>query len=729
MFEGNSLKTIRKNHAGNRPETVPGNLSGHEPGPETVFAGGPEIVYDETEPFIGRKHGIMLLLQANRIAKSIGAVPILSDISLQIETGDRIGLVGVNGAGKSTLLKILAGELPPDEGDLYRAKDIRIGYLEQNGMLGSDRTIREEMQRVFGRFREAEEKLRLLEREMADPALAGEPARYEAVLRQYADLSDWFRENGGFAVDAKIKSVLHGMGFAGIDPDTPIPSLSGGQKTRLALAKLLLMEPDLLLLDEPTNHLDIEALEWLEHYLRGYRGAILFVSHDRYFLDALANAIVEIEQTKATRRPGNYSKYIEWKAEETERKWKAYEQQQERIARMEDFIRRNIARASTAGRARSRRKMLERMERMEKPPAFPQKAAIRFTIERPTGQDVLRAEGVTVAPGGGPPLFPPVSLRVRRGEAVALIGPNGIGKTSLLRALIGELPLASGTVEWGAGVKIGYYDQEQRDLDPDRTVLDEVWNAFPRMEEAEIRTVLGHFLFSGDDVKKKISSLSGGEKARVALAKLMLQNANVLVLDEPTNHLDLFAKEALEAALMEYEGTLLFISHDRYFLNKMADRIVELSRGGAEYFLGNYDDYAEKKLARAEWRPQETNASGKTAFTPASNGGESRRRPGDSRPRSAAKTGPGAAPSGESGIARAAAREAKREERMRARRLERLEARIAELEQKAGMLEAGMAEPEVYLDHKKLQELQEELERTKNELDLAYVEWAELAEG
>jgi len=644
----------------------------------------------------------MLLLQANRIGKSIGAVPILSDLSLQIESGDRIGLVGVNGAGKSTLLRILAGETQPDEGDIFRAKDIRIGYLEQNGMLTSNRTIWEEMQLVFGHFREAEQKLRRLEQDMADPALADDPVRYDAVLRQYAALSDWYRESGGFAVDAKIKSVLHGMGFAAIPPDTPIPHLSGGQKTRLALARLLLMEPDLLLLDEPTNHLDIEALEWLEQFLRGYRGAILFVSHDRYFLDALATDIVEIEHAKAVRRPGNYSKYIEWKAEETERKWKAYEQQQEQIARMEDFIRRNIARASTAGRARSRRKMLERMERMDKPAAGPQKAAIRFTIERPTGRDVLRAEGVTVAHGGRAPLFPPVSLELRRGEAVALIGPNGVGKTSLLRGLIGELPLASGTVEWGAGVKIGYYDQEQRGLNPENSVLDEVWNAFPRMEESEVRTVLGQFLFSGDDVKKKIASLSGGEKARVALAKLMLLNANVLVLDEPTNHLDLYAKEALEAALMEYEGTLLFISHDRYFLNKMADRIVELTPSGAAYFLGNYDDYAEKKRTLAEWRPSGPNGRDDA-------GADVRLRAGALPPD--------------------AGREARREERMRARRLERLEARIAELEQKAERLEADMAKPDIYLDYKKLQDVQAELERTKNELDLAYVEWTELADG
>lgn len=672
----------------------------------------------------------MLVLQANRISKFIGATPILSDISLQIDERDRIGLVGVNGAGKSTLLKILAGEMSHDGGDIYKSKDVRIGYLEQNGMLMSDRTIWEEMRLVFEPLFAAEEELRRLERDMADPALIGDPAKYDAVLKQYANLSDWFRDNGGFAVEAKIKSVLSGMGFGHLPPDTPIRTLSGGQKTRLALARLLLMEPDLLLLDEPTNHLDIQTLTWLETYLRSYAGAIVVVSHDRYFLDALATTIVEIERTKATRYTGNYTKFLELKKAETERRWKEYEQQQEEIARMEDFIRRNLARASTTGRAQSRRKALERMERLEKPAGDVKQAAIRFNIERQTGKDVLRAEGVTVAHDGGPPLFQPISLHLRRGEAVALIGPNGIGKTTLLRGLIGELPLAAGTAQWGAGVKLGYYDQEQRDLNPDNTVLDEVWNAYPHMEEVEVRTVLGHFLFSGEDVKKKIAALSGGEKARVSLAKLMLLEANVLLLDEPTNHLDLYSKEALEAALMEFEGTLLFISHDRYFLNKMAERIVELSTSGAEYFLGNYDDYLEKKQELAEWAEEQAGdrngkggaAGASGAPRPGTAGGsrEERRSPE-----------PGTGDNGSPGKAAndyLAAKEARREERMRLRRLEQLEARIAELEQKAEQLEAEMAKPEVYQDYVKLQEIQAALEQTKNELDDAFVEWTELAD-
>lgn len=654
----------------------------------------------------------MLLLQANRISKSIGAIPLLTDISLQIEDRDRIGLVGVNGAGKSTLMQVLAGEAGHDGGELFKAKDIRIGYLPQNAMLDSEGTVEQEMRRVFTRFEEAERELRRLEADMADPRIIADSARHEAVLNQYARLSDWFRDNGGFAVETKIKSVLHGMGFGDTAPDTPVRTLSGGQKTRLALAKLLLSEPDLLLLDEPTNHLDIATLTWLESYLRNYAGAIVVVSHDRYFLDKLVTTIIEIERTKATRYTGNYSKFLELKAAQRERQWKAYEQQQEQIARMEDFIQRNLARASTTGRAQSRRKMLARMERLERPGGDNKRAAIRFNIERQTGKDVLRAEGITVAHADRPPLFAPISLHLRRGEAVALIGPNGIGKTTLLRGLIGELPLASGTVEWGAGVKIGYYDQEQGNLNPDNTVLDEVWNAYPHMEEVDIRTVLGHFLFEGEDVKKKIAALSGGEKARVSLAKLMLLEANVLILDEPTNHLDLYGKEALESALMAFEGTLLFISHDRYFLNRMAERIVELSTSGAEYFLGNYDDYADKKEELAEWREDaggdQAVASRKAGNRPGEAGGE------------AASTGQ---------AEYLAAKEARREERMRQRKLARLEERITELEQQAAELEAEMARPDVYQDYVKLQEVQEALDRTKSELDGALVEWAEMAES
>jgi ATP-binding cassette subfamily F protein 3 len=541
----------------------------------------------------------IMLLQVSGITKHYGVNTVLSNITLQIEARERIGLVGVNGAGKSTLLQIIAGEMSYDGGDIFRAKETKIGYLKQNSGLRADRTIGEEVRAVFAELLGAEQELRRLEEAMADPALLADEKRYEDTLNKYAAKQEWFKAHGGYEMESSIRSVLHGMGFGSMPLDTKIASLSGGQKTRLALAKLLLEAPDLLLLDEPTNHLDIPTLTWLENYLRSYQGAVLVVSHDRYFLDALVTAIYEIERTTAKRYTGNYSRFIELKAAEYETHLKHYEKQQEEIARMEDFVQRNIARATTTKRAQSRRKALERMERLDKPQGELKRAHFAFEIEQPTGKEVLNAAGVTVSYEPGKPLLRSISFDLRRGTASALLGPNGIGKSTLLKTLIGRHKPDRGIIEWGANVRIGYYDQEQTGLTPSNTVLDELWNAFPHLEEVRIRTVLGNFLFSGEDVFKKISALSGGEKARVALAKLMLEKANVLVLDEPTNHLDLYSKEVLESALLDYEGTLLFISHDRYFLNKMADTILELTPDEVEAFLGNYDDYLEKKAELA----------------------------------------------------------------------------------------------------------------------------------
>ncbi|KIL38707.1 multidrug ABC transporter ATP-binding protein, partial [Gordoniibacillus kamchatkensis] len=541
-----------------------------------------------------------MLLQVSGISKYYGAAPVLSNIHLQIEDKERIGLVGVNGAGKSTLLQIIAGEITADGGDIFKAKETKIGYLRQHSGLRLDRTIGEEVRAVFAELLEAERELRRLEEAMADPALHADEKRYEDTLERYAAKQEWFQKSGGYAMESTMRSVLHGMGFGGMPLETPTASLSGGQKTRLALVKLLLEAPDLLLLDEPTNHLDIPTLTWLEGYLRGYPGAILVVSHDRYFLDALVTSIYEVERTTAKRYTGNYSRFIELKAAEYDIQLKHYEQQQQEIARMEDFVQRNIARATTTKRAQSRRKALERMERLDKPAGELKRASFSFEIENQTGKEVLKAAGLAVAYKPGDPLLQNVTFELRRGVAAALIGPNGIGKSTLLKTLIGQQKPERGSVEWGAGVRIGYYDQEQSGLNPANTVLEEVWGTFPHLEEARVRTVLGNFLFSGEDVFKKVSALSGGEKARVALAKLMLQKANVLVLDEPTNHLDLYSKEVLESALLDYEGTLLFISHDRYFLNKMAEMMLELKSDGLDIYLGNYDDYVEKKTELAE---------------------------------------------------------------------------------------------------------------------------------
>ncbi|MDQ0722148.1 ATP-binding cassette subfamily F protein 3 [Paenibacillus sp. W4I10] len=650
-----------------------------------------------------------MLLQVSGIIKRFGVDPILDGVNLQILERERIGLVGVNGAGKSTLLKIVAGEMSYDGGQIFKSKETTLGYLAQNSGLQSDRSIWEEMMNVFAHLTQAEADLRQMERDIADPAQMEDEKKYADLLERYAKRSDWFKDHGGYEMETRIRSVLHGMGFGEFSPDTPIATLSGGQKTRLALARILLQAPDLLMLDEPTNYLDIATLTWLEDYLRGYSGALLVVSHDRYFLDRLVTTIVEIERHRSKKYTGNYSRYMELKAAEYETQMKQYEKQQGEISKMEDFVQKNIVRASTTKRAQSRRKALDKMERLDKPMGDLKKAHFSFETAVMSGKEVLRVDQLSVAYDEASPLFRNVSFDLRRGETVALIGPNGIGKSTMLKCLTGSLRPVTGEIQWGTKVQIGYYDQEQTGLNPSNTVLEELWSAYPGMEEARIRTVLGNFLFSGDDVLKKISSLSGGEKARVSLSKLMLKEANMLILDEPTNHLDLFAKEVLEAALMDYEGTLLFISHDRYFLNKMAERIVELHPGGTEHYLGNYDDYVEKKqeledIAReaAEARQASTKNSSKSDLNTAT-------------------TEKSGAASFE------AEKQAKREERNRQRKQEALEQQIAELETKITELEAQMALPEIYQDYMKLQELQQQSEKHKSELTKAYEDWEELA--
>ncbi|MDT0121406.1 ABC-F type ribosomal protection protein [Paenibacillus sp. RRE4] len=654
-----------------------------------------------------------MLLQVSGIIKRFGVDPILDGVNLQILERERIGLVGVNGAGKSTLLKIIAGEMSYDGGQIFKSKETTLGYLAQNSGLQSNRSIWEEMMHVFAHLTQTEAELRQMEHDIADPAFMEDEKQYADLLERYARRSDWFKDHGGYEMETRIRSVLHGMGFGEFSPDTPIGTLSGGQKTRLALARILLQAPDLLMLDEPTNYLDIATLTWLEDYLRGYSGALLVVSHDRYFLDRLVTTIVEIERHRSKKYTGNYSRYMELKAAEYEIHMKQYEKQQDEISKMEDFVQKNIVRASTTKRAQSRRKALEKMDRLDKPLGDLKKAHFSFETAVMSGKEVLRVDQLSVAYDEGSPLFRNVSFDLRRGETVALIGPNGIGKSTMLKCLTGSLRPAQGDIQWGTKVQIGYYDQEQTGLNPSNTVLEELWSAYPGMEEARIRTVLGNFLFSGDDVLKKISSLSGGEKARVSLSKLMLKEANVLILDEPTNHLDLFAKEVLEAALMDYEGTLLFISHDRYFLNKMAERIVELHPGGTEQYLGNYDDYVEKKqeledIAREAAEAQQTSSKSASSAAASAN---------------SATTEKSGAASFE------ADKQAKREERNRQRRQEALEQQIAELESEITSLEEQMALPEVYQDYMKLQELQQSSEEHKSQLAKAYEEWENLAMG
>ncbi|GGA27660.1 ABC-F family ATP-binding cassette domain-containing protein [Paenibacillus physcomitrellae] len=652
-----------------------------------------------------------MLLQASNITKLYGVTPILEGISLQIQERERIGLVGVNGAGKSTLLKILAGEMSYDGGQIFKAKETTLGYLAQNSGLASDKTLWEEMLHVFAPLLEMEAELRRMEHQIADPAANHEDKSYQDLLERYAHNSDRFKDLGGYEIETRIRSVLHGMGFSEFPQDTPIATLSGGQKTRLALARILLQAPDVLMLDEPTNHLDIETLTWLEDYLRAYSGALLVVSHDRYFLDRLVTSIVEIERHQSKRYTGNYSRYAELKDAEYESAMKQYEKQQDEIARMEEFIQKNIVRASTTKRAQSRRKMLDKMDVMDKPLGDLKRANFSFEAEIMSGREVLQVDQLSYAFDQDHPLFKNVSFELRRGETAALIGPNGIGKSTLLKILTGDLKPTAGKINWGTKIRIGYYDQEQTHLTGTNTVLEELWSAYPHVEEARIRTILGNFLFSGDDVQKRVSSLSGGEKARVALAKLMLLKANVLILDEPTNHLDLYSKEVLESALLDYDGTLLFISHDRYFLNKMAERVIELHPEGARHFLGNYDDYVEKKLELAEIAAEQAaNAAAKQAA-----GGKK-----DVPELNETKTG---AASFE------ADKQAKREERNRQRRMEQLEASIAKLEEEIETLENELTLPEVYQDYTAVQERQTTIDKHKAGLADAYAEWEQLAEA
>ncbi|MFB5267017.1 ribosomal protection-like ABC-F family protein [Paenibacillus enshidis] len=650
-----------------------------------------------------------MLLQVTGIVKAYEVDPVLDGVNLQIQERERIGLVGVNGAGKSTLLKIIAGELSYDSGQIYKSKETTLGYLAQNSGLNSERSIWDEMLQVFQPLLEAEAELRRMEQQIADPASMANGKAYEELLERYARRSDWFKDRGGYEMETRIRSVLHGMGFGSFDPQTPVSTLSGGQKTRLALARILLQAPDLLMLDEPTNYLDIETLTWLEDYLRGYPGALLVVSHDRYFLDRLVTTIFEIERHRSTRYTGNYSRYIELKAAEYEAQMKQFEKQQDEIARMEAFVQRNIVRASTTKRAQSRRKALDRMERIEKPMGELKKANFSFEPAFMSGKEVLDVEGLSVTFDSGKTLFRNVTFSLRRGETAALIGPNGIGKSTLLKCLTGSLKPSLGSIRWGTKVKIGYYDQEHTLLNPANTVLEELWSEYPHLEEVRIRTVLGSFLFSGEDVLKKISALSGGEKARVSLAKLMLREANVLILDEPTNHLDLFSREVLESALVDYEGTLLFISHDRYFLNKMAERVIELHPEGAEHFLGNYDDYIAKKEELAEIAQEQIQQRA-------------------SRPNNSTEYADQQGAEKDGAAAYAAGKQASREERNRKRKLEAFEKRITELEEAIGLLEEQMTRPEVYQDYTALQEIQTQLDGHKQELAEVYASWEELIE-
>jgi ATP-binding cassette, subfamily F, member 3 len=639
----------------------------------------------------------MILLQVNQLQKYYGADLILSNIKLELQTRDRVALVGRNGAGKSTLLKIIAGHLSHDGGEIIKPKEVTIGYLAQNTGLESNLSIWDEMLTVFEPLRLMEKSLRQLEEQMADPAVFEDAGKYERVLKEYDTLQVKFKEQGGYQFEADIRSVLHGLNFQ--DNSLMIASLSGGQKTRLALGKLLLTKPDILILDEPTNHLDIDTLSWLEQYLQGYDGAILIVSHDRYFLDKVVNQVYEVSRKQIQRFPGNYSSYLDQKAANYERDMKLYEKQQQEVANLQDFIQRNLARASTTKRAQSRRKKLEKMELMDRPLGDEKSATFSFEIEKQTGNDVLTVDSLAVG-YQGEKVSEDISFRAFKGESIALVGPNGIGKSTLLKTIIKKLPALGGTILYGTNLAIGYYDQEQAELTSNKRVLNELWDDYPLKSEKEIRTVLGNFLFSGDDVLKIVSTLSGGEKARLALAKLMLEKANVLILDEPTNHLDLDSKEVLENALIDYPGTILFVSHDRYFINRIATKVLELSRHGSTEYLGDYDYYLEKKLEQEELAALALAESAKKAAQ------------ADVLEKNSYQQD----------------KESKKLERQRKRKLEEIELRIEELEEEIQDFEQQLCEPDIFQNHEKVLEINIKSEKAKTELEQLMEEWAELAD-
>ena len=532
----------------------------------------------------------MIILQANKIERSFAGEVLFDNISLQVDERDRIALVGKNGAGKSTLLKILVGEEEQTSGEINKKRDLSLSYLAQDSRFESSNTIYDEMLHVFDDLRKTEKTLRQMELEMGEKT----GADLDKLMQDYDRLSEEFRQAGGFTYEADIRAILNGFKFDESMWQMKIEELSGGQNTRLALAKMLLEKPNLLVLDEPTNHLDIETIAWLENYLVNYSGALLIVSHDRYFLDKVATITLDLTKHSLDRYVGNYSSFVEQKEQKLLTEAKNYEKQQKEIAALEDFVNRNLVRASTTKRAQSRRKQLEKMERLDKPEAGTKSAYMTFHSDKASGNVVLTVEEAAVG-YDDQILSEPINLDIRKMNAVAIVGPNGIGKSTLIKSIVGQIPFIKGEARFGANVEVGYYDQTQSKLTPHNSVLDELWNDFKLTPEVEIRNRLGAFLFSGDDVKKTVGMLSGGERARLLLAKLSMENNNFLILDEPTNHLDIDSKEVLENALIDFDGTLLFVSHDRYFINRVATQVLELSEEGSTLYLGDYDYYLEKK--------------------------------------------------------------------------------------------------------------------------------------
>ncbi|MFD1472492.1 ribosomal protection-like ABC-F family protein [Companilactobacillus mishanensis] len=629
----------------------------------------------------------MILLQAQNITKNFGTKRLFSDISFEVQDNSRIGLVGRNGVGKSTLLKILSDQESYNSGNIALKKDTNIGYLAQDSGLNSDNQIFAEMELVFAYLKKQEKQMHELEAQLADNTIND----YDQLLKTYDQLQNTFRQENGYGYQSEIRSVLKGFGF---DEDVwkeKISTLSGGERSRLAMAKMLLEHHDILLLDEPTNHLDIDTVEWLEGYLKNYRGALIIVSHDQYFLDKVVTEIVEINQHSSKNYSGNYTFYLQEKKKNQEVEWKHYEEQQAEIKKTEEYIQKNIVRASTTKMAQSRRKKLEKMDIMDRPGSDQGSVHFSFQIDKPSGNDVLLIRDAAIGYTPDEVMSEPINLDVKKGERIGIIGPNGIGKSTLLKSVLGKIPLLKGSFQFGANVETGYYDQNLSNLDPKKDVLHEIWDRYPRLDEQVIRNTLGAFLFSGDDVLKPVSGLSGGEKARLTLTKLSMEHDNFLLMDEPTNHLDIDSKEVLEDALKSYDGTVLFVSHDRYLLNTLADRIVEIGPDGSTIYLGDYDYYLEKTTESSDEDSENVKAHSES----------------------------------EKKVQYQQSKEQQKKERKLRREVEDLENQISELDQKNSEIQKEMTKEENLTSYTKLGDLQKELDENKTKQEQLEETWTE----
>lgn len=640
----------------------------------------------------------MLIVQGQDIARTFGSDVLFSHLNFQISDHARVGLVGPNGAGKSTLLKIINQEHEPDQGKMIYKNNISIGYLAQNAEFTSGNTVYEEMSSVFDYLKDDENHLHKLEQQIADQSDNAGSESYQQLLSQYDKLQTKFKDENGYGYRSEVRSVLAGFNFPESRFDDIVNTLSGGEKSRLAFAKLLLEKHDLLILDEPTNHLDINTLNWLEKYLQTYKGALLIVSHDQYFLDHTVTEIYALEHGTLMHYTGNYTRYLQERDKNLELAWKKYNKQQEEIKKTEDFIQKNIVRASSTKQAQSRRKQLAKLQRLPKPESHNDAISFRFTESRQSGNEVLNVKDLETG-YSDKELKQDISFQLKRQERLGIIGPNGVGKSTLIKTLLGQIKALSGDIHWGTNVDIGYYDQTLNQLDSSKDVLHEIWDEHPTMNEKDIRTALGSFLFRGDDVFNVVNSLSGGEKARLTLLKLSLEHDNLLVMDEPTNHLDIESKEILEDALEKFEGTVLFVSHDRYLLNKISTKLLDLEPESSKIYLGNYDYYLNKQ-AEAKEMAEDDDSTNDTIEKEQSSGSLSYEE-------SKAK---------------------QREERKKKRQIEHLEKQIDDFAKQIDNLNAEMAKPENLTSYTKLQDLQKQVNEINKQKSTAEDQWADLIE-